>query len=90
MKAFVCSLCRNGILGGGLYLDEQSLVYKTNKLTVDQKYRRLVMPLQQIKEISWKWMVFPVASVSMENGEIYQFIIFNKVRFEKWYHYYSK
>ena len=90
MKAFVCSLCRNGILGGGLYLDEQSLVYKTNKLTVDQKYRRLVMPLQQIKEISWKWTIFPVASVSMENGEIYQFIIFNKARFEKWYHHYLK
>ena len=66
MKAFVCSLCRNGILGGGLYLDEQSLVYKTNKLTVDQKYRRLVMPLQQIKEISWKWMVFPACLLHCE------------------------
>ena len=34
MKSFVCSLCHNGILGGGLYLDSQSLTYKTNKLTV--------------------------------------------------------
>ena len=32
MKSFVCSLCHNGILGGGLYLDSQSLTYKTNKL----------------------------------------------------------
>ena len=30
MKSFVCSLCHNGILGGGLYLDSQSLTYKTN------------------------------------------------------------
>ena len=52
MKSFVCSLCHNGILGGGLYLDSQSLTYKTNKLTVDKKYRDLVMPLQEIKEIS--------------------------------------
>ena len=41
MKSFVCSLCHNGILGGGLYLDSQSLTYKTNKLTVDKKYRNL-------------------------------------------------
>ena len=53
MKSFVCSLCHNGILGGGLYLDSQSLTYKTNKLTVDKKYRNLVLPMQEIKEISW-------------------------------------
>jgi len=58
MKSFVCSLCHNGILGGGLYLDSQSLTYKTNKLTVDKKYRNLVLPMQEIKEISWKWIVF--------------------------------
>jgi len=38
MKSFVCSLCHNGILGGGLYLDSQSLTYKTNKLTVMENY----------------------------------------------------
>ena len=90
MKVFVCSLCHNGVLGGGLYLDEQSLVYKTNKLTVDPKYRHLEMPLQQIKGISWKWIIFPVATVLMENDESYRFVIFNKTRFEKWFHYYSK
>jgi hypothetical protein len=90
MKSFVCSLCRNGILGGGLYLDRQSLTYKTNKLTVDQKYRNLILPLQEIKEISWKWMLFPVATVHMNNGEQYKFIIFNKSRFEKWFLEYSR
>lgn len=66
MKSFVCSLCHNGILGGGLYLDSQSLTYKTNKLTVDKKYRNLVLPMQEIKEISWKWIVFPIATVNMK------------------------
>ena len=28
-KTFVCSLCRNGIIGGGLYIDEQSITYST-------------------------------------------------------------
>ena len=89
MKYFVCSLCHNGILGGGLYLDGQSLTYKTNKLTVDKKYRNLVLPFQEIKEISWKRIIFPIATVNMKNGEAYKFIIFNKRRFEKWFQEYS-
>ena len=85
MKSFVCSLCHNGILGGALYLDSQSLTYKTNKLTVDKKYRNLILPIREIREISWKWIVFPVATVHMKNDERYHFIIFNKPRFEKWF-----
>ena len=69
MKSFVCSLCHNGILGGGLYLDSQSLTYKTNKLTVDKKYRNLVLPMQEIKEISWKWIVFPIRSEERRVGK---------------------
>ena len=83
MKSFICSLCRNGIIGGALYLDKASLTYKTNKLTVDKKYRNLVLPMSGIKEITWKWIVFPVATVFMKNGEQYKFIIFNKSRFVK-------
>ncbi len=90
MKSFVCSLCHNGILGGMLYLDGSSLTYKTGKLTVDSKYRNLVLPLSNIKEISWQWMIFPVATVHMRIGEDYKFIIFNKPRFEKWFKEYSK
>lgn len=90
MKSFICSLCHNGILGGMLYLDGSSLTYKTGKLTVDSKYRNLVLPLSNIKEISWKWMIFPVATVHTRIGEDYKFIIFNKPRFEKWFKEYSK
>ena len=87
MKSFVCSLCDKGIIGGGLYLDDQSLTYRTNKLTVDKKFKNLVLPLQEINEISWEGVIFPVATVHMKNGETYKFIIFNKARFEKWFHY---
>ena len=90
MKAFACSLCHNGILGGGLYLDSQALTYRTNKLTVDDKYRNLVLPMKEIQEISWKWIIFPVATVHMQNGELYQFIIFHKSRFSKWFQIYSQ
>jgi F0F1-type ATP synthase assembly protein I len=78
------------MLGGGLYLDSQSLTYKTNKLTVDKKYRNLVLPLQNINNISWKWVVFPILTVEMKGGETYKFIMFNKNKFEECFNDYSK
>lgn len=88
-KAFVCSLCRNGVLGGGLYLDRESVIYRTNKLTVDPKYRNLVLPLKEIREVTWKWILLPVADFHMDNGEVYRFLIFNKGRFMKYYEEYQ-
>ncbi|MDD6187477.1 MAG: hypothetical protein PUB11_05435 [Oscillospiraceae bacterium] len=82
-KTYMCSLCRNGILGGGLYLDSQAVTYKTQKLTVNEKYRNLIMPFDEIKDITWGRAIFPVATFNMKNGESYKFIIFNKKRFIK-------
>ena len=83
-KTFVCSIiCPGGILGGGLYLDDKALTYKTNKLTVDAKYRNLVLPLSEIREISWKRILFPIATVHMKHGGYYKFLLFNKARFEE-------
>ena len=84
-KVFMCSLCHNGILGGGLYLDEHAVVYRTQKLTVDKRYRNLVLPLNKIENLTWKQIVFPVATFHMTDGEEYKFIIFNKNRFIKCY-----
>ena len=89
-KVFMCSLCHNGILGGGLYLDNQAVTYRTQKLTVSEKYKNLILPLNEIKGISWKWIVFPVATFFMTNGECYKFIIFNKWRFHKCFREYSE
>ena len=85
MKTFVCSLCHHGLIGGGLYLDCHLLHFKTNKLTVDKKYRNLILPLHEIKDISWKWNM---AEIVLNNGEQYKFLIFNKSRFNKWFLYY--
>ena len=83
-KAFICSLiCPNGILGGGIYIDDTSIRYKTNKLTVDKKYKNLVFRPEDISELSWKWIVFPIATLQMKNVEKYSFIIFNKKRLDK-------
>lgn len=84
-KRFACSLCRNGILGGTLILDESSLAYRTNKLTVDPRLRHLSLPLEKIVGLRWKRFLFPLATFRMENGEEYSFLIFNKSRFQKYF-----
>ncbi|MBE5737072.1 MAG: hypothetical protein E7348_01590 [Clostridiales bacterium] len=85
-KSFVCSLiCHNGIIGGGICLEDSAISYRTNKLTVDKRYKNLVLPLNEVCELSWKWIVFPIATLRMASGEWYKFIIFNKKRFNKYY-----
>ncbi len=80
---FVCSLCRNGIIGGALVVEDDTITYKTGKVTVDRKYRNLVLDRASIVSVSWKWIVFPVATFEMRSGEKYTFLIFNKWRFTK-------
>ena len=82
-KMFICSIIHNGILGGALYLDDQSLTFRTGKLTVDKKLKNLSLPIQEINEISWKWVILPIATIHMKNGETYKFIIFSKNHFDE-------
>lgn len=82
---FVCSLCHHGLLGGGLIVDEKTITYKTGKVTVDSKYKNLVLNRADILSVSWKWVIFPMAAFEMKSGEHYCFLIFNKRRFTKIY-----
>lgn len=84
-KAFMCSLCRNGVLGGALYLDDLSITYRTGKLTVEEKYKNYVIPLEEVKEVKWKWVVFPVATFTTTDHQTATFLIYNKKRFIKYY-----
>ena len=83
MKKFVCSLCHKGIIGGALYLDENAVTYKTNKLAVDKAHKNLLLPIEEIAELTWRWVVFPIATFYMKDGVKHQIIVFNKRRFEK-------
>ena len=82
-KSFACSICYNGILGGRNYIDEAALTYRTNKLTVNNALRNLSLPFEKIQNITWKRIVFPIATVHMNDATHYSFIIFNKKGFGK-------
>ena len=79
---YVASLCREGILGGGIVADEDGITYKTGKVTVSPKLRNLEMKYSSIRDFSKKWVLcFPVFTIAMNDGEIYRFIIFSPRRF---------
>lgn len=68
-----------------MYENTHELCRGEKKLTVDNKYKNLILPLQEIKTIGWSRMIFPIAIFYMKSGEQYKFLIFNKRGFEKWY-----
>ena len=46
-------------------------MYKTGKVTVDKKFRNLELNRDDIVALSWKWVIFPIATFEMKNGEKY-------------------
>lgn len=81
-KMFVASLCRNGILGGGLYVDAESVTYRTGKLTVPETYRKLKMAFEEITAVSTGWLLcFPTVTIKLRDQEEYKFIVFARKQF---------
>ncbi len=74
----LCSLCRNGVPGGILYPDDESVTCRTGKLTVEEQYRNYVIPLEKVKGLRWKQVVFPMATFTTTDDETATFLIFNK------------
>ncbi len=86
----MCSLCRGGILGGGLYLDREAVTYRAQKSSIPAQYKKLVLPLKEIENLTWKRIIFPVATFRMKDGEQYKIIIFNQKRFNCLFQSYQK
>lgn len=79
---FIVSLCKNGILGGGIIVDADKITYKTGKLTVPEKYRNLELKYEDILSMKRGWLlVLPTVSFQMKNGEEYKFVVFAPERF---------
>ncbi len=79
---FIASICREGILGGGIVADDEAITYKTGKVTVSPKIKNLEMKYRDIQGFTKKWVFcFPVFSIVMNDGETYKFILFNPKRF---------
>ena len=76
-KYFMVSLVKNGLLGGSIVADSESITFHTGKVTVPQEYRHLVMKYEDISEVT-KGLLFilPMVTVKMRNGNEYKFVVF--------------
>ncbi len=75
------SLCKNGLIGGMIYLKEAEMIYCTNKLTVPEKTRRLHIMYNEIAKI--KKSAFHTITIYMETTEEYKFLVFSRKSFIK-------
>ena len=81
---FVVSLCKNGMIGGGIVADLETLTYKTGKLTVPVKYRNIQMRYTDICAVETGWfLLFPTVTLKMKREEAYKFVVFARKRFVK-------
>ena len=82
VKYFVVSLCKNGLIGGGITADEDAITYHTGKLTVPKEFRRLVMKYEEIDRLTeGRLFILPTVTVMLRGGEEYKFVVFDKKRF---------
>lgn len=81
-RYFFASLIKNGLLGGGIFVDSEKAVFYTNKLTVTKRVRRLELKYDQIRGIEkGRFFFFPTVVFKMKNGKQYKFLILQRKRF---------
>ena len=79
---FVASLCKNGILGGGIVLNSDSIIYHTGKVTIPNKYKKIEMKYEDITKIEMeRQFFFPIIVFVMNNEDQYKFVVFARKRF---------
>ena len=76
-KLFIVSLIKNGLLGGYIVADDDSIIFRTGKVTVPQKYRNLKLEYKEIREASiGRLFLLPTVSITLYSGEAYKFAVF--------------
>lgn len=73
-RVYAASLCKNGLLGGSLYVDDEKIAFRIGKLTVPPRIRNLELHFKNVVGIrKERILILPVAAVSMKNGEEWKF-----------------
>ena len=66
-------------------MNRESFTIQRKRRDVAEQYWNLVLPLDEIEELKWKRIVFPLAIFRMKNQEEYRIFIFSKRRFNRCY-----
>ena len=78
-RVYAASLCKNGLLGGSLYVDDEKITFRTGKITVPPQLRNLELTFKNMTGIrKERILILPVAAVSMKNGEEWKFFVLRR------------
>jgi len=81
-KTYVASLCKNGLLGGGLFLDDERVTWRTGKLSVPPELRNLALPFCRIRRVDKSRLAFlPTVTIEMADGRAWKFLVFGRNSF---------
>ena len=81
-QTYMASLCHQGLLGGGLFLDDERVTYRTGKLSVSPEIRNLQLPFCRIKGVEKSRALFlPTVTFHMKDGRAWKFLVFGRGRF---------
>lgn len=79
---FIASFFHAGVLGGAIYLQQDRIIYRTNKAQIEPVYRNLNIPYSSIERIETGWaLFFPTVTLIVNGGTSYKFIIFHRKKF---------
>ena len=84
-KIFKGSLCCDaGILGGSIMLNDEFIIYKTQK-TLPEKYKKLTIPIADIESLAptHAMLIFPAVNIKTKNNAYYKLLIFSRNKFLK-------
>ena len=84
-KIFKGSLCCDaGILGGSIMLNDEFIVYKTQKI-LPEKYKKVIIPIADIESVtsSHSMLIFHAVNIKTKNNADYKLLIFSRSKLLK-------
>ena len=82
-KIFAVShMCRNGIIGGFIYVTTERLIYQTGKVSIPKALRNIELPTSEISSAeTGRFLFLPTVNFKMKNGGEFKYIIYSCKKF---------
>lgn len=80
-QCFYASLCHQGLRGGAIFVDDNSITYQNQTLTIPEAYKNIEIPFQEIRKIEkGRVLLLPAVTVCLHDRK-YRFVIFGRKKF---------
>ena len=80
---YYASVCHYGVQGGAVRLTDEFFLFRCQKESIEDEFKRIEIPYANIKRILYKtkFFRFHIVTIDQYEGKTYKFLIFNVKRF---------